>query len=95
MNGRIIADFLSNSLWQLTQAQTGKFNVHVHVEYEWCLHNEDLDESDDEMEDKVHNAIMLFTFIHTVPLSNMYFDNHLLDIIELFNCVYTVCISCV
>lgn len=57
----IIADFLSNSLWQLTQAQTGKFNVHVHVEYEWCLHNEDLDESDDEMEDKVHNATMLFT----------------------------------
>uniref|UniRef100_W5KBD0 ArfGAP with SH3 domain, ankyrin repeat and PH domain 2b n=1 Tax=Astyanax mexicanus TaxID=7994 RepID=W5KBD0_ASTMX len=36
----------------LTQAQTGKFNVHVHVEYEWCLQNEDLDESDDEMEDK-------------------------------------------
>ncbi|KAF7690360.1 arf-GAP with SH3 domain, ANK repeat and PH domain-containing protein 2b [Silurus meridionalis] len=36
----------------LNQAQTGKFNVHVHVEYEWCLHNEDLDESDDEMEDK-------------------------------------------
>ncbi|KAK3516783.1 hypothetical protein QTP70_023662 [Hemibagrus guttatus] len=36
----------------LTQAHTGKFNVHVHVEYEWCLHNEDLDESDDEMEDK-------------------------------------------
>uniref|UniRef100_A0A3Q2VKE2 ArfGAP with SH3 domain, ankyrin repeat and PH domain 2b n=1 Tax=Haplochromis burtoni TaxID=8153 RepID=A0A3Q2VKE2_HAPBU len=36
----------------LTQAQTGKFNVHVHVEYEWRLQNEDLDESDDEMEDK-------------------------------------------
>ncbi|XP_066532527.1 arf-GAP with SH3 domain, ANK repeat and PH domain-containing protein 2b isoform X2 [Hoplias malabaricus] len=36
----------------LIQAQTGKFNVHVHVEYEWCLRNEDLDESDDEMEDK-------------------------------------------
>ncbi|XP_060773830.1 arf-GAP with SH3 domain, ANK repeat and PH domain-containing protein 2b isoform X2 [Neoarius graeffei] len=36
----------------LSQAQTGKFNVHVHVEYEWCLHNEDLDETDDEMEDK-------------------------------------------
>uniref|UniRef100_A0A3Q2ZJ36 ArfGAP with SH3 domain, ankyrin repeat and PH domain 2b n=1 Tax=Kryptolebias marmoratus TaxID=37003 RepID=A0A3Q2ZJ36_KRYMA len=36
----------------LTQAQTGKFNVHVHVEYEWCLRNEDLDESEDEMEDK-------------------------------------------
>ncbi|XP_074541573.1 arf-GAP with SH3 domain, ANK repeat and PH domain-containing protein 2b isoform X2 [Halichoeres trimaculatus] len=36
----------------LTQAQTGKFNVHVHVEYEWRLKNEDLDESEDEMEDK-------------------------------------------
>ncbi|XP_062857486.1 arf-GAP with SH3 domain, ANK repeat and PH domain-containing protein 2b isoform X2 [Trichomycterus rosablanca] len=36
----------------LMQAQMGKFNVHVHVEYEWCLQNEDLDESDDEMEDK-------------------------------------------
>lgn len=41
------------SLFQLTQAQTGKFNVHVHVEYEWRLRNEDLDESEDEMEDKV------------------------------------------
>lgn len=39
--------------FQLTQAQTGKFNVHVHVEYEWRLQNEDLDESDEEMEDKV------------------------------------------
>lgn len=36
----------------LTQAQTGKFNVHVHVEYEWRLQNEDLDESEDDMEDK-------------------------------------------
>uniref|UniRef100_A0A8C1FJ05 ArfGAP with SH3 domain, ankyrin repeat and PH domain 2b n=1 Tax=Cyprinus carpio carpio TaxID=630221 RepID=A0A8C1FJ05_CYPCA len=36
----------------LTQAQTGKFNVHVHVEYDWRLHNDDLDESEDEMEDK-------------------------------------------
>lgn len=63
MNGRIIDNFLSNFLWQLTQAQTGKFNVHVHVEYEWCLHNEDLDESDDEMEDKVHSVIKLFFII--------------------------------
>ncbi|XP_075968234.1 arf-GAP with SH3 domain, ANK repeat and PH domain-containing protein 2b isoform X2 [Anarhichas minor] len=37
---------------QLTQAQTGKFNVHVHVEYEWRLQNDDMDESEDEMEDK-------------------------------------------
>uniref|UniRef100_A0AAZ3STV6 ArfGAP with SH3 domain, ankyrin repeat and PH domain 2b n=1 Tax=Oncorhynchus tshawytscha TaxID=74940 RepID=A0AAZ3STV6_ONCTS len=37
----------------LTQAETGKFNVHVHVEYEWRLSNDDnLDESEDEMEDK-------------------------------------------
>ncbi|XP_028997686.1 arf-GAP with SH3 domain, ANK repeat and PH domain-containing protein 2b [Betta splendens] len=36
----------------LTQVQTGKFNVHVHVEYEWRLQNEDLDESDEDMEDK-------------------------------------------
>lgn len=39
--------------FQLTQAQTGKFNVHVHVEYEWCLQNQDLDESEDELEEKV------------------------------------------
>lgn len=44
---------LNGVLFQLTQAQTGKFNVHVHVEYEWRLQNEDLDESEDEMEDKV------------------------------------------
>ncbi|XP_061610394.1 arf-GAP with SH3 domain, ANK repeat and PH domain-containing protein 2-like isoform X2 [Phyllopteryx taeniolatus] len=34
----------------LTQAHSGKFNVHVHVEYEWCLCNDDLDESEDELE---------------------------------------------
>uniref|UniRef100_A0A3B5MSA2 Uncharacterized protein n=1 Tax=Xiphophorus couchianus TaxID=32473 RepID=A0A3B5MSA2_9TELE len=36
----------------LTEAQTGKFNVHVHVEYEWRLQHEELDESEDELEDK-------------------------------------------
>uniref|UniRef100_H3C9Y2 ArfGAP with SH3 domain, ankyrin repeat and PH domain 2b n=1 Tax=Tetraodon nigroviridis TaxID=99883 RepID=H3C9Y2_TETNG len=36
----------------LAKAQTGKFNAHVHVEYEWCLQNQDLDESEDELEDK-------------------------------------------
>lgn len=46
--------------WQLTQAQTGKFNVHVHVEYDWRLHNDDLDESEDEMEDKV-NMLFMYT----------------------------------
>uniref|UniRef100_A0AAZ3SPD7 ArfGAP with SH3 domain, ankyrin repeat and PH domain 2b n=1 Tax=Oncorhynchus tshawytscha TaxID=74940 RepID=A0AAZ3SPD7_ONCTS len=43
----------------LTQAETGKFNVHVHVEYEWRLSNDDnLDESEDEMEDKVSYGLM-------------------------------------
>ncbi|XP_077409712.1 arf-GAP with SH3 domain, ANK repeat and PH domain-containing protein 2-like isoform X2 [Vanacampus margaritifer] len=36
----------------VTQAHSGKFNVHVHVEYEWCLHNDDLDESEDELDDR-------------------------------------------
>uniref|UniRef100_A0A3B3BU75 ArfGAP with SH3 domain, ankyrin repeat and PH domain 2b n=1 Tax=Oryzias melastigma TaxID=30732 RepID=A0A3B3BU75_ORYME len=49
-----IAKRLQHSLCEelLTQVQTGKFNVHVHVEYQWRLQNEELDESDDEMEDK-------------------------------------------
>uniref|UniRef100_A0A4W3HWL6 ArfGAP with SH3 domain, ankyrin repeat and PH domain 2a n=1 Tax=Callorhinchus milii TaxID=7868 RepID=A0A4W3HWL6_CALMI len=37
---------------ELTQCLSGKFNSHVHVEYEWRLHHEDLDESDDDIEDK-------------------------------------------
>ncbi|XP_062894016.1 arf-GAP with SH3 domain, ANK repeat and PH domain-containing protein 2a [Mobula hypostoma] len=36
----------------LIQSLSGKFNAHVHVEYEWRLHHEDLDESDDDIEDK-------------------------------------------
>ncbi|XP_075057558.1 arf-GAP with SH3 domain, ANK repeat and PH domain-containing protein 2 isoform X2 [Mixophyes fleayi] len=37
----------------LMQALTGRFNAHVHVEYEWRLHNVDLDESDDDVDEKV------------------------------------------
>uniref|UniRef100_A0A665UR96 Arf-GAP with SH3 domain, ANK repeat and PH domain-containing protein 2-like n=1 Tax=Echeneis naucrates TaxID=173247 RepID=A0A665UR96_ECHNA len=51
-------------VFQLNEAQTGKFNVHVHVEYEWRLQNEDLDESEDEMEDKVSAAPELFSSSH-------------------------------
>uniref|UniRef100_A0A8C7W1E2 ArfGAP with SH3 domain, ankyrin repeat and PH domain 2a n=1 Tax=Oncorhynchus mykiss TaxID=8022 RepID=A0A8C7W1E2_ONCMY len=29
------------------------FNVHVHVEYEWRLHHEDMDESDEDLDEKV------------------------------------------
>ncbi|XP_053314801.1 arf-GAP with SH3 domain, ANK repeat and PH domain-containing protein 2 isoform X2 [Spea bombifrons] len=36
----------------LMQALTGRFNSHVHVEYEWRLHNMDLDESDDDVDEK-------------------------------------------
>uniref|UniRef100_A0A4W3HSS4 ArfGAP with SH3 domain, ankyrin repeat and PH domain 2a n=1 Tax=Callorhinchus milii TaxID=7868 RepID=A0A4W3HSS4_CALMI len=43
----------------LTQCLSGKFNSHVHVEYEWRLHHEDLDESDDDIEDKNSAARVL------------------------------------
>ncbi|XP_073925330.1 arf-GAP with SH3 domain, ANK repeat and PH domain-containing protein 1 isoform X3 [Castor canadensis] len=36
----------------LSQAKSGKFNPHVHVEYEWNLRQEEMDESDDDLEDK-------------------------------------------
>uniref|UniRef100_A0A4W6FHE4 ArfGAP with SH3 domain, ankyrin repeat and PH domain 2a n=1 Tax=Lates calcarifer TaxID=8187 RepID=A0A4W6FHE4_LATCA len=32
-----------NTAVMLNQALAGKFNAHVHVEYEWCLQHEDLD----------------------------------------------------
>ncbi|XP_026085387.1 arf-GAP with SH3 domain, ANK repeat and PH domain-containing protein 2-like isoform X1 [Carassius auratus] len=37
---------------QLNQALAGKFNAHVHVEYEWRLQHEDLDESDEDLDEK-------------------------------------------
>ncbi|KAI1895887.1 hypothetical protein AGOR_G00111380 [Albula goreensis] len=36
----------------LSQALAGKLNAHVHVEYEWRLHHEDLDESDEDLDEK-------------------------------------------
>uniref|UniRef100_A0A8C6P9S7 ArfGAP with SH3 domain, ankyrin repeat and PH domain 2a n=1 Tax=Nothobranchius furzeri TaxID=105023 RepID=A0A8C6P9S7_NOTFU len=44
---------LTPSCLQLNQALAGKFNAHVHVEYEWRLHHEDLDESDEDLDEKV------------------------------------------
>lgn len=41
---------------QLNQALAGKFNAHVHVEYEWCLQHEDLDESDEDLDEKVRHT---------------------------------------
>ncbi|XP_012924928.1 arf-GAP with SH3 domain, ANK repeat and PH domain-containing protein 2 isoform X1 [Heterocephalus glaber] len=37
----------------LTQALAGRFISHVHVEYEWRLLHEDLDESDDDVDEKL------------------------------------------
>lgn len=38
----------------LMQALSGRFNSHVHVEYEWRLHHhQDLDESDDDADEKL------------------------------------------
>ncbi|XP_047379454.1 arf-GAP with SH3 domain, ANK repeat and PH domain-containing protein 2 isoform X4 [Sciurus carolinensis] len=37
----------------LTQALSGKLNCHVHVEYEWRLLHEDLDESDEDVDEKL------------------------------------------
>ncbi|XP_018621172.1 arf-GAP with SH3 domain, ANK repeat and PH domain-containing protein 1-like isoform X3 [Scleropages formosus] len=36
----------------LVQASSGKFNPHVHVEYDWNLRLEEIDESDDDLDDK-------------------------------------------
>uniref|UniRef100_A0A8C8R935 ArfGAP with SH3 domain, ankyrin repeat and PH domain 1 n=1 Tax=Pelusios castaneus TaxID=367368 RepID=A0A8C8R935_9SAUR len=36
----------------LSQAKAGKLNPHVHIEYEWNLRQEEIDESDDDLDDK-------------------------------------------
>lgn len=38
---------------QIQQAQNNQFNMHIHVEYEWKLRQDDWYESDDDLEDKV------------------------------------------
>ncbi|XP_030067429.1 arf-GAP with SH3 domain, ANK repeat and PH domain-containing protein 1 [Microcaecilia unicolor] len=37
----------------LVQAQTNQFNMRVHVEYEWLLRQEDMYESDDDLDEKL------------------------------------------
>jgi len=39
---------------------SGRFNSHVHVEYEWRLLHEDLDESDDDVDEKLQVCINTF-----------------------------------
>uniref|UniRef100_A0A8B9K0R2 ArfGAP with SH3 domain, ankyrin repeat and PH domain 1a n=1 Tax=Astyanax mexicanus TaxID=7994 RepID=A0A8B9K0R2_ASTMX len=49
-----IARRLKNSQCEepLVEAAAGKFNPHVHVEYDWNLRLEEIDESDDDLDDK-------------------------------------------
>lgn len=54
-------------VFQLLQAAEGKFNPKVHVEYDWNLRLEEMDESDDDLDDKVryltlHFALVIFSF---------------------------------
>ncbi|KAK2900865.1 hypothetical protein Q8A67_008980 [Cirrhinus molitorella] len=56
-NGELALDIarrLKNSECEelLVEAAAGRFNPHVHVEYEWNLRLEEIDESDDDLDDK-------------------------------------------
>lgn len=63
-----------NGLWldaQLLEAAAGRFNPHVHVEYEWNLRLEEIDESDDDLDDKV--CVPTFCFIPYLPILKLHF----------------------
>lgn len=53
-------------VYQLVQAAEGKFNPHIHVEYEWSLRLEEMDESDDDLDDKVGTDSLVCTAHHSV-----------------------------
>eukprot|EP00064_Thunnus_orientalis_P025618 superscaffoldBa00013438_g26013 len=44
----------------LAEAVSGRFNPHVHVEYDWNLRLDELDESDDELDDKEKLSLPAF-----------------------------------
>lgn len=50
---------------QLFQAKSGKINPHVHVEYEWNLRQEEMDESDDDLDDKVSGNDRPLVVLHS------------------------------
>lgn len=58
-------------LFQLFQAQNDQFNMRAHVEYEWRLGQEDMYESDDDLDEKVRalhfRSICELMFIHCSP----------------------------
>ncbi len=63
-----------NGLWldvQLMEAAAGRFNPHVHVEYEWNLRLEEIDESDDDLDDKV--CVATFCFVPYLPILELHF----------------------
>uniref|UniRef100_A0A672PLY2 Arf-GAP with SH3 domain, ANK repeat and PH domain-containing protein 1-like n=1 Tax=Sinocyclocheilus grahami TaxID=75366 RepID=A0A672PLY2_SINGR len=55
----------------LGEAATGRFNPHVHVEYEWNLRLEEIDESDDDLDDKV--CAPTFYFVLYLPIRELCF----------------------
>lgn len=57
--GTLSFTYMSCVCVQLIQALAGKFNAHVHVEYEWCLQHEDLDESDEDLDEKVRSSVLM------------------------------------
>uniref|UniRef100_A0A8C2UBF9 Arf-GAP with SH3 domain, ANK repeat and PH domain-containing protein 1-like n=1 Tax=Coturnix japonica TaxID=93934 RepID=A0A8C2UBF9_COTJA len=50
----------------LLQAQNNQFNLHVHVEYEWWLDQDDMNESDDELDEKVRTLHGLRSMLATI-----------------------------
>lgn len=50
------------------QAAEGKFNLKVHVEYDWNLRLEEMDESDDDLDEKVRYFTFHLTLIIFHPL---------------------------
>lgn len=70
--------------FQLIQAAEGKFNPKVHVEYDWNLRLEEMDESDDDLDEKVRYFTLQFALINFHPLKigisilNLYTIMHIL-----------------
>uniref|UniRef100_A0A8C3GEL9 ArfGAP with SH3 domain, ankyrin repeat and PH domain 1 n=1 Tax=Cairina moschata TaxID=8855 RepID=A0A8C3GEL9_CAIMO len=54
----------------LSQAKAGKLNPHVHVEYEWNLRQEEIDESDDDLDDKGKNKVRRVKTIYDCQADN-------------------------
>lgn len=50
------------------QAAEGKFNPKVHVEYDWNLRLEEMDESDDDLDDKVRHFTFVLVIFHPLKL---------------------------